>query len=190
MTSTETQTLPASVPNSYLFSVPPSLLCTQPNNTLAPPDTCLTSWMVLLGDSNGKPSLFLVRKCCLNAAVPQLRQWSCWKRRPSGALSAWWSTQEQMTRTVSIRTLLRQWGIWLSRPVGSSLTPVWWSPLCCLGQTPLLMSSMTLIWRSEDDVPPYLMSTFPSSQPLAPGTSMMDLQRHGPWTQPFHPLLY
>ncbi|KAJ4929633.1 hypothetical protein JOQ06_018656, partial [Pogonophryne albipinna] len=33
MTSRETQTLPASVPG------PPSLLSTQPNNTLAPPDT-------------------------------------------------------------------------------------------------------------------------------------------------------
>ena len=33
------QTLPASVPNHCLISVLPSLLCTQPNNTLATPDT-------------------------------------------------------------------------------------------------------------------------------------------------------
>ncbi|KAI4822307.1 hypothetical protein KUCAC02_007861, partial [Chaenocephalus aceratus] len=69
MTSRETQTLPASVPG------PPSLLSTQPNNTLAPPDTptqpaahsqlCppqppstqpeeLDPQVVLLADSNGK----------------------------------------------------------------------------------------------------------------------------------------
>ncbi|KAK9529968.1 hypothetical protein VZT92_011512 [Zoarces viviparus] len=75
MTSTETQTLPASVPNLCLVSVPPPLLYTQPNNTLAPPDTStqpatnsqlcpskLSSTqpeeqapqVVLLADSNGK----------------------------------------------------------------------------------------------------------------------------------------
>ena len=39
MTTTETQTLPASVPNHCLVSVPSSLLCTNPNNILATPDT-------------------------------------------------------------------------------------------------------------------------------------------------------
>ncbi|KAI9529056.1 hypothetical protein NQZ68_013361 [Dissostichus eleginoides] len=81
MTSTETRTLPASVPG------PPSLLSTQPNNTLAPPDTptqpaansqlCPSQLpstqpeeqdpqVVLLADSNGKfldtRKLFLIKR--------------------------------------------------------------------------------------------------------------------------------
>ncbi|KAK1886673.1 Casein kinase I isoform delta [Dissostichus eleginoides] len=90
MTSTETRTLPASVPG------PPSLLSTQHNNTLAPPDTptqpaansqlCPSQLpstqpeeqdpqVVLLADSNGKfldtRKLFLIKRCCLNTAAPQ-----------------------------------------------------------------------------------------------------------------------
>ncbi len=75
MTSTETQALPARVPNLCIVSVPPSLLCTQPNSTLALPDTSTqpaansqpcpsqlpstqpeeqAPQVVLLADSNGK----------------------------------------------------------------------------------------------------------------------------------------
>ncbi|KAL0962578.1 hypothetical protein UPYG_G00342000 [Umbra pygmaea] len=68
---------------------------------------------------------------------------------------------------LSLKNKPHKWSCWLTKMRNS------WTHTFVPGQTSSLMSSMTLIWRSEDDVPPYPTSTQPSTQPLTSGTSMM-----------------